>query len=290
MSGEIWVRGIAAHAYHGVFEEERAAGQRFVLDLGFELETRAAARTDALEDSTSYAEVAAAALAVLTGKAANLIETVAERIAARVLEFPGITAVTVVLHKPEAPVGIPVSDVALTIRRTPLTVVPPMPVPVAIGLGGNVGDVVASLRAAAAGLGAALEELRIGPLVRTAAMTLPGSEPQDDYLNTVVTGMTRLAPLELLAHAQQLELAAGRVRDVRWGPRTLDIDLLRYGSLESAAPELVLPHPGATQRAFVVVPWAALEPGLTLLGGSENLGELAATLAAEIKESREGWV
>nr|NLD40771.1 2-amino-4-hydroxy-6-hydroxymethyldihydropteridine diphosphokinase [Actinomycetales bacterium] len=287
MSDTIWLRGITAHAHHGVFAFEREQGQKFVLDVGYEVDTRTAARSDSVEDTVSYAEVADALHHLLVTEPLNLVETVAERMAAAVLAFPGVRAATVVLHKPEAPISIPFDDVSLTIRRTPLTVVPLAPVPVSLGLGGNVGDVRGHLRAAVAGLREVLDDVRVGPLVRTPAMTLPESDPQPDYLNTVVTARTRLAAAEVLALAHSLELEAGRRRDARWGPRTLDVDLLAYGDVVSADLELVLPHPGAGERSFVVVPWAALEPERSLDG--ESLAARSARLSGEILETREDW-
>ena len=138
MADEIWLRGISAHAYHGVFATERRTGQQFVLDVGYELDLRPAARADDVALSVSYADVAAAVHRELTGGPWRLVETVAERIAAAVLDL-GIGAVDVVLHKPEAPLGVPFTDVELRIRRTPLTVVPAEPVDCVLALGGNLG-------------------------------------------------------------------------------------------------------------------------------------------------------
>lgn len=287
MSSTIWLTGLGAHAHHGVHAFEREQGQRFVLDIGMVLDTRPAARSDAVEETVSYAEVAEVAHAILVGEPSNLLETVAERVAAAVLAFPGVQAVTVVLHKPDAPVGFPFHDVSLTIHRTPLTVVPPLPVQVVLGLGGNMGDVAAHLRAAVLALEGELAGMRVGPLVRTAAMTLPDSGPQDDYLNTVITGHTRLSASEVLDLAHRLEAAAGRVRLERWGPRTLDVDVLAYGLVTSRDPDLVLPHPGAASRPFVVVPWAALEPDREV--GGRMLAELAAPLSAAVLERMEVW-
>lgn len=283
----IWLTGITARAHHGVFDFEREQGQVFMFDIGIEVDTRAAARSDSLEDTTNYAEVAAALHGILTAGPVDLIETVAERMAAKALNFPGVRAATVVLHKPEAPVGLPFADVSLTIHRTALTVVPPEPVQVVLGLGGNVGDVRAALTAAVAGLSADLDDLRIGPLVETAAMVLPDSDPQRNYLNTVVSGQTRLSARELLERAHHLEQAAGRRREVRWGPRTLDIDLLAYGDLTSTDPALTLPHPGIAERPFVVVPWAALEPDRAL--GGTTLSAAAATMRPVILASTQDW-
>lgn len=287
MTDVIWLRGISAHAHHGVFSHEQRDGQRFVLDVGYELDTRPAGRSDDVGTTISYADVAAAVHRVLTGGPVRLLETLAERVAATVLGFGGVTAATVVLHKPEAPLAVPFTDVSLTIRRTPLTMVPREPVRCVLGLGGNLGDVRGTLRAAIGELARELGELRVGPLVRTAAMVLPGSEPQADYWNTVVVAGTRWSASEVLALCRRVEAAHGRTRDTRWGARTLDVDVVAYGTVRSEDPQLLLPHPGAAFRSFVLVPWAALEPDAVLRG--RTVAERATEFAGEILERRDQW-
>lgn len=287
MSDTIWITGIEAIANHGVFDFERRNGQRFVVDVGMEIETRDAARSDDLADSVSYADVATRVHEALTRDPGNLIERIAERLAWTVLSFDAVDAVTIRLHKPNAPIDLPFADISMTIHRTRLTVVPRDPQTVVLALGGNMGDTREILRTAVASLSDHLDDVRAGPLVRTAAMTLPGSEPQADYLNTIVVAQTRLSPMEVLQQAWDAEAQAGRVRDIRWGPRTLDVDVVAYGDLHSADPALRLPHPGWKDRSFVVVPWAALEPDMIVDGVS--LGERAGIFDAEILESWESW-
>lgn len=282
MADTIWLSGISAHAHHGVFTHEKVTGQTFVLDVGYELDTRAAARDDDVTQAVSYADVATAVHAALTGPAVDLIETLAERLARVVLSFAAVDAVTVVVHKPQAPLAVPFQDVTLTIRRTRTTVVPEEPVPVVLGLGGNLGEVRATLRAAVADLAGVIENVRVATAVRTEAMRLPGSAPQPDYWNTVVAGTTRLAATELLAACQGVERAHGRVRHERWGARTLDVDIVAYADLEAHTDVLTVPHPGAGTRAFVLVPWAQLQPEARWRG--RKVAELAATGAEQIKE------
>lgn len=128
-----------------------------------------------------------------------------------------------------------------------------------LGLGANLGDVGTALRGAVAGLAAAaqVEVLAVSGLWRTAAI---GGPEQTDYLNAVVLIETSLEPLALLGLAQSLEQAAGRRREVRWGPRTLDVDLLDVSGVVRDDPVLTLPHPRAHERAFVLAPWAQVDP------------------------------
>lgn len=114
----IVLRGLRAHGRHGVLATEREAGQSFGLDLELEVDTRAAAASDDLADTVDYSAVAATALGVLTGDPVDLVETLADRVAWNVLADPRVHAVTVSVHKPEAPLGFPVDDVVVVIRRT----------------------------------------------------------------------------------------------------------------------------------------------------------------------------
>ena len=111
------VRGISARGFHGVFDVERREGQTFVVDVVLGVDTRQAAATDDLADTTDYAAVAAAVVALVEGEPVDLIETLAEQIAAVCLTYDGVRAVEVTVHKPEAPVGVPFTDVSVTIVR-----------------------------------------------------------------------------------------------------------------------------------------------------------------------------
>lgn len=149
-----------------------------------------------------------------------------------------------------------------------LTRRPAAAVPFVLALGANLGDPLATLRAAADALEQApgLEAVRVSPLARTAPVLSPDQAAQPDYLNAVVLGRTTLAPLALLGLAQDLERAHHRSRGERWGARTLDVDVIAVGDLLVTDPELTLPHPRAHLRAFVLVPWAVADPGAVLPG------------------------
>jgi 2-amino-4-hydroxy-6-hydroxymethyldihydropteridine diphosphokinase len=128
-----------------------------------------------------------------------------------------------------------------------------------IALGGNLGDVPAAFRAARAEL-AALPgcRLKASSLLYTSAPL--GPEGQPDYVNAVVGVATELMPRTLLHELQRIEDAHGRVRDVRWGPRTLDLDLIAVDDMISDAAELTLPHPEMHRRVFVLQPLCDLAP------------------------------
>lgn len=143
-----------------------------------------------------------------------------------------------------------------------------------LGLGSNVGDRFATLQGALALLAGRLRVVAVSPVFETDPV---GGPEQGDYLNAVVLADTGLPPRGLLAVALDVEARHGRLRGVRWGPRTLDVDVVAIGNLTVGAPDLVVPHPRAARRAFVLVPWALADPGAELPGHG-RVAELAAGL------------
>lgn len=344
---QIRLVGIAATGYHGVFAHERRDGQTFVADVVVHLDTRRAAASDDLAHTINYGELAERVAAVLSGEPADLIETVAERIAATVLAYGQAVAVDVEVHKPQAPITVPFDDVVVAIHRDrtrlpaaepwrapvesapvpmappvrPVTavlpqvsvpagdaaaqasssavavavpsapeepavgelvsdaldVVPAEPVDVVLALGANLGAAQQTLRDAVSDLARVrgLVVVDVSPLARSAAV---GGPEQPDYLNAVVLARTTLSARDLLRATQVIEQQHGRERLEHWGPRTLDIDLVVYGSTLAVTDDLELPHPRAHQRAFVLEPWAQLAPDAVLPGlGGGPVALLAAT-------------
>jgi len=112
------LRGLRARGHHGVFPEEREKGQIFVVDLVLGLDTRPAAAGDDLAKTVHYGVVAEEVVGVVEGEPVDLIETLAERIAARCLQHDPVREVEVVVHKPDAPITVPFDDVTITITRS----------------------------------------------------------------------------------------------------------------------------------------------------------------------------
>lgn len=125
-----------------------------------------------------------------------------------------------------------------------------------LGLGSNLGDREAHLRHAVLAMP---DLIAVSPVYESPPA---GGPPQDDYLNAVAALHTKMSPRELLELARQLETEAGRVRTVRWGPRTLDVDILLIDDLVVQEPDLVVPHPRIDERPFVLAPLADLDPAL----------------------------
>ncbi|MBO1766081.1 2-amino-4-hydroxy-6-hydroxymethyldihydropteridine diphosphokinase [Allobranchiibius sp. GilTou38] len=285
MSDRIGLTGIAAEACHGVLEHEKRAPQRFVADIVLECDLRRAGADDELASTVSYADIAQGAYAVLTGDSVDLIETLAERIAAVALAPVAVEAVEVTIRKPQAPAGVPFVDEVtggpfVTVRREHDR-------EVVIALGANMGDRAGTMADAVRALTAVdgLEVVACSPLLETGAV---GGPEQPDYLNAVVVARSRLAPWTLLDELHRIERNHGRVREVRWGARTLDLDLIQVGDstddsdLRFETEELTLPHPRAHERAFVLVPWSRVDgtAQLRTAVGSEDIRELIDGLPA----------
>jgi dihydroneopterin aldolase/2-amino-4-hydroxy-6-hydroxymethyldihydropteridine diphosphokinase len=264
----IELRGLRVRGYHGVLDSERRDGQEFLIDAVLAVDTRPAAVTDDLSLTVDYAGLSERLAGIVAGEPVQLIETLAEQLAQACLAEPTVRQAEITVHKPNAPISLPFGDVSVTIRRE-------RRVPVVIALGSNLGDRRQELQRAVDEL-AATRGLRItavSPVYETAPV---GGPEQPDYLNAVVLAEASRPAAELLRRAHTIEAAAQRTREARWGPRTLDVDIIAYGAETSSDPVLTLPHPRAHERAFVLAPWLDADPGAALPGR----GRVAALLAA----------
>ncbi len=148
-----------------------------------------------------------------------------------------------------------------------------------LALGSNLGDRFAHLQFAVDALGASgdVDLVAVSRVYETAPV---GGPPQDAYLNAVVALDTALEPHTLLALAQRIERDAHRVRIERWGPRTLDVDVLMYDEVRMDDPDLTLPHPRMRERGFVLAPLRDVAPDLVDASGTwEGVTEAAVTLS-----------
>jgi len=147
-----------------------------------------------------------------------------------------------------------------------------------IALGSNLGDRLANLQGGLDLLcGDGLDCRAVSAIFETAPV---GGPEQDDYFNAVVLADSSLPAAQILHRCQRAEAAMGRVRTVRWGPRTLDVDIIAYGSDVSTDPDLTLPHPRAHERAFVLAPWLELAQD-AYLPGHGRVADLLAAVGAE---------
>jgi hypothetical protein len=149
---------------------------------------------------------------------------------------------------------------------------------VAFSLGANLDDPLAHVLGAIETLSEnpALANVEVSSLYRTAPV---GGVEQPDYLNAVLVADTELTPDQLIDLAMSIEQEHGRTREVRWGARTLDVDVLALGDVVSDDPRILLPHPRAHERAFVLIPWSEVDPNAMLSG--VRVGQLRDRLAVD---------
>jgi 2-amino-4-hydroxy-6-hydroxymethyldihydropteridine diphosphokinase len=151
-----------------------------------------------------------------------------------------------------------------------------------LAFGANLGERDKTIRAAATELASSpgILSVRLSSLVESVAVTPAGPSLEEPaYLNAVALVQTTLSPRELLSTALRIEERFGRVRAQRWASRTLDIDIVAYGDTRVSEPDLVVPHPQAAHRLFVLSPWLELDPQATLIGVG-RVADLAAALSA----------
>lgn len=259
MTDRIVLTGMRFFGYHGVLPEENRLGQTFLVDIELYADLKAAGLTDGLDKTINYADVYRLTRDIVEGPPVKLIEAVAERVAEAVLKAHPVSAVTVRIHKPGAPIPGHFADVAVEIRRRRTA---------HLSLGSNLGDRLEYLTKALRKLEG--EQTRVAK-VSSVYETVPQGKPdQPQYLNCAAAIETELTPPELLRRLNQVEQSLGRVRTERWGPRTVDIDLILYGPAILATPDLEVPHPRAAERAFVLVPLLEIDQMLAFPQSGES--------------------
>lgn len=270
---EIHVENLEVFANHGVFPEETALGQKFLISLTMYTDTRKAGKTDELEASIHYGEVSSFMTAYTKEHPRKLIEAAAEDLAEELLlHFPLLKGVTLELKKPWAPVGLPLETVSVKITRFWHEAY--------LGIGSNMGDKKAYLDEAVK----SLDEVRGCKVERVSSylVTEPyGGVEQDDFLNACLMVKTFLSPQELLDRMHDIEQAAHRERLVHWGPRTLDLDILMYDDEVLETDTLIIPHVEMHLREFVLKPLSEIAPNKRHPVYKKTIAQLAAEVMNE---------
>ena len=249
---KIKIEELEVFANHGVFPEETALGQKFIVSAILYTDTRKAGKTDDLPDSIHYGEVSAFIELYLKKYTYKLLESAAEHLAEELLlKYPTLEQIQLEIKKPWAPIHLPLKTVSVEITRGRHTAY--------IALGSNMGDREVYLRDAVKALG----EIR-GCTVQAVSdfiETPPyGVTDQADFLNGCLELETLLTPEELLAELNRIESSAGRERTEHWGPRTLDLDIIFYDDLICQKKELCIPHVDMHRRKFVLEPLCMIAP------------------------------
>jgi len=248
----ILIDNLEVFAHHGVYPEETRDGQLFYVNAILYTDTKKAGMTDELTDSTNYGQVCLEIHDFLTANTFKLLEAAIEQLAKHLLlTFPLIQELSLEIRKPHAPIPIPFESVSVKIKRGWHRTF--------IALGSNMGDKQAYIKTAVEHLKAdsAIRNVRVSTLLETKAY---GNVPQDDFLNGVLECETLYDPEALLCRLHQEEQFANRKREIHWGPRTLDLDILFYDEEIWDKAHLIIPHPDMKNREFVLKPMVELAP------------------------------
>ena len=251
----IYVNGLRLMALVGVLPHEREGEQPVQVDIDLEVDLAEAGLTDNLVDTANYGAIAEAVSEVVRMSSDVLLERLVARIAERCLQFDHVEVADVRLTKLRPPIAENLDSTAVRIVRSRVDMKIPARHRAIVALGSNLGDRVAYLRFG-------LERLSNVVAQSQVFETDPvgGPDNQGPYLNMVAVIDTDLDPYAMLRRLLQIEAEAHRVRIERWGPRTLDLDLLFYDDVTINSEELIVPHPRFAERRFVLEPLSEVAP------------------------------
>ncbi len=283
MKDEIIISGLKIFAWHGVYEDEKEKGQNFIVNARLFLDTSMAGESDSLEDSVDYGKVCLFINDFMRINRFNLLEAVANQMARKIMvRFPMTQSVELEVMKPEAPIPLPFENVSVKITRSWHRTY--------IATGSNMGDSEDLIENAIANLDSD-ENCRVIRKSKMYRSKPYGGVEQDDFYNSVFCMDTLYSPIELLTRLQEEEKEANRERLVKWGPRTLDLDILYYDDEIIEREHLRIPHVDMTNRDFVLLPLSEVAPykrhpilGMTTI---EMLGRLKESYVLTMKEEEE---
>ena len=256
---KIIINDLEVFCNHGVYPEENKLGQKFFVSAVLYTDTREAGLTDDLKKTVSYGKVSHIIYDFLKQNTYKLIEKAAEELAAYLLKnIPALGQLEIEIKKPWAPIGLSINYVSVKIERGWHTAY--------IGLGSNMGDRYKNIENAVESIKNE-DNIKITKLSEMIITKPYGTEDREDFLNgceDFLNGCmeirTLFTPMELLRKLNKIETDAKRERTQKWGPRTLDLDILLYDDLIIDTPELTIPHYDMQNRDFVLGPLSTIAP------------------------------
>lgn len=249
-SDRIEIHKLEIFARHGVFKQENDLGQKFYISAVLFMNTRKAAVHDDIRQSVNYAQVCENLTQWMQEKNCRLIETAAELCADMLLRtYPVLEGVILDLEKPAAPMPYHTDTVLVHIERRRHRVY--------LSFGSNIGNREKTIERALDLIRnhKDMRLVRVSSLLETKAY---GKEDQPDFLNGALLLETWLSPEDLLNELHIIENVLGRKRDIHWGPRTIDLDIIFYDREIIDTPELHIPHIDMENRLFVLQPLSEL--------------------------------
>lgn len=267
---KVIIKNLECFGKHGVLKEENILGQKFVVSAEMITDST---KNDDLTTAVNYAEVCTFITKYVSENIFKLIETLAEHMALEILKKFKVNEIKLRIEKPFAPVGLPLETVAVEVEKKWSTAY--------IGIGSNIGDKKKYLDMCISYLkeNNCIKVIKISDYIVTKAY---GYTEQDDFLNGAVEIKTILSPLELLYFTSSIENKAQRKREIHWGPRTLDVDILLYENFISYDSELTVPHIDMHNREFVLKPLCQIAPYAVHNGLNKSILELYMDLEKKI--------
>ena len=249
---KIHIKDLEIIGFHGAIPEEKVLGQKFVLSFELDVDLRQAGKNDDLTKTVHYGELAQKVEEEFTKTSYDLIEKAAEEICEFVLlNYPLVKKVKLLLKKPWAPTRKHVEYVAVEIERKWNKVY--------IAAGSNLGDKEETLKEAIYKIDKRKD--CVVTKVSNFYTTDPvGYEDQDQFVNCVFEINTLQTPSELMDTLLEVEKDFKRERIIIWGPRTLDLDIIFYNDIISYDEHILIPHPRAHERQFVMKPMCDINP------------------------------
>lgn len=251
----MYISGLRKMALIGVLPHEREARQPVQVDIDLEVDLAEAGVTDNLDDTANYGAIADAVSQIIETSEDVLLERLVARIAEKCLQFDHVEVADVRLTKLRPPIAESLESTAVRVVRSRVDMRIPARHRAIVALGSNLGDRVAYLRFGLEKLSNVISQSQV---FETDPVGGPGD--QGSYLNMVAIVDTDLDPFAFLRRLLQIEAEAHRVRVERWGPRTLDLDLLFYDDYVVESEELTVPHPRFAERRFVLEPLSEVAP------------------------------
>lgn len=249
---KIYIKNLEIFANHGVLDEEKKLGQKFIISLELSLSLRQAAIHGNLNETVNYAKLCCEIETEFKKEKYDLIETAAEKIAEFILlNYEIVENIKVLLKKPWAPIGKPVEYAAVEIERKRHIVY--------IGIGSNMGDKEKNLRDAIELINSNISN-KVTKESKFYVTKPVGYLEQDDFINCAIEIKTLFQPGELMDFLLDVENQLKRERVIRWGPRTIDLDILLYDDLICSNEHTIIPHPRMAERLFVIKPLCDIAP------------------------------
>lgn len=249
---QIKINNLEVFANHGVLKEENVLGQKFVISLVLFTDTKGAALSDDIDKAVDYASVSQFVSKKMKEKNYKLIETAAENLAEAILiSYPKISKLILEIKKPWAPIMLPIEDVSVCIERGYNEVF--------LSVGSNLGDKNQNIKDAVLRLkqDKKIKNVNLSSLITTKPY---GGVEQDVFLNGAISLETLYGPDELLEVLHRIEEEGKRERTIRWGPRTIDLDILFFNDWVVSKNDLIIPHIDMTNREFVLKPLSEIAP------------------------------